>query len=340
MFKFLLVSCVFCISLSALADENLLIESNHTDEVLMTDAEREVMGMVLKKTCTPHREEHKFPKVYPPESGTGYVEFEEGKAKITGSYKNGKMDGKWTYYWDNIVEETAEYSAEDPDEQGVWTSTFHEIYDDGPCEEYYGGKLLARYAYKNNKIDGIYEEYYPNGQLKSKKTYEQERLDGPYEEYFENGQLKVKTKKVEQIWRWPQNDGPYEEYFENGQLKEKSTYQLDENPQNGSDKVGPYEIYNEKGQLMEKRDSNGDMEIYYENGTLQFKGYREMDEEVYEKYYENGQLEEKKDKNYSEKYTENGRIIEKCNWYYSSQANCTFYNEDGTTSTGMRMMIY
>ena len=51
------------------------------------------------------------------------------------------------------------------------------------------------------ELNGVYEDYYENGQLESKRTYKNDVLDGVWEEY-KNGRLKFKTtyKKGEIIY--------------------------------------------------------------------------------------------------------------------------------------------
>ena len=61
---------------------------------------------------------------------------------------------------------------------------------------------------------------------------------------------------------------------------------------------------------------------------------------VYEKYYANGQLEEKEDENHIWKsYNEEGRLLEECDTTKRYSMPCTVYNEDGTKSWSKRSLI-
>ena len=46
-----------------------------------------------------------------------------GKTEYEGSYKNGKQDGKWTYWWEN-GQKGAEETYKDGKEEGLWTQWY------------------------------------------------------------------------------------------------------------------------------------------------------------------------------------------------------------------------
>ncbi|MBI36122.1 MAG: hypothetical protein CL568_00885 [Alphaproteobacteria bacterium] len=83
---------------------------------------------------------------------------------LKGSYKEGKEEGVWEFYYDN-------------------------------------GLIYSKSTYKDGKLHGDYEEYFSNGQLERKLTYKNGKLEGVWEEYYENGQLnyKITFKNGERI---------------------------------------------------------------------------------------------------------------------------------------------
>ena len=53
-------------------------------------------------------------------SGDVFKNYLGGKTEYEGSYKNGKQDGKWTYWWEN-GQKGAEETYKDGKEEGLWT---------------------------------------------------------------------------------------------------------------------------------------------------------------------------------------------------------------------------
>ena len=84
--------------------------------------------------------------------GFVFVEIEETKVKL-GRMKNGKKDGKWTYYNKD-------------------------------------GSLKGDVIYKDGEIwNGLVVSYYENGQIFSEESYKDGKKDGKWITYFENGQI-------------------------------------------------------------------------------------------------------------------------------------------------------
>jgi antitoxin component YwqK of YwqJK toxin-antitoxin module len=72
-----------------------------------------------------------------------------------GSFKSGKAEGAWVWYWDN-------------------------------------GQLNGKGNYKNGKKDGMWVIYRSNGQLKYKGNFENGERGGAWVAYWPNGQLMMK----------------------------------------------------------------------------------------------------------------------------------------------------
>ena len=83
--------------------------------------------------------------------------YTRSKSKTT--YKNGKKDGLYEEYYEDI------------------------IMKDGEVKD---GQVKIKETYKNGEEDGLYEEYYEDGQLRIKTTYKNGEEDGLYEEYGED----------------------------------------------------------------------------------------------------------------------------------------------------------
>jgi len=242
--------------------------------------------------------------------------------------------------------------------------SFESFYENGQLKIYFGINV-PNIKNRDNFYSSIcpFEEYYENGQLKIKTSllkkegieynlnkefdiYYYNQID-LYEEYYESGQLKEKSIK---------NNGKikdsFELYYESGQLHEKVNY--------NNDKEKPtHEVYYENGKLKELytlRDGNmeGLCLLYYESGQLKekFNYYngirknlnsynRKLDslsytEITYEKYYENGLLNEiyqtigtKKNGLYKEFY-ENGQLKEESNYNNGElEGICMYYYKNG-----------
>ena len=75
----------------------------------------------------------------------------DGPKKIEGTFKNGKPDGLWVFYYSN-------------------------------------GQLEAKSHYKDGKIDGSHVMWHPNGQRWSERNWKNGVKDGPWMYWHENGQ--------------------------------------------------------------------------------------------------------------------------------------------------------
>ena len=78
--------------------------------------------------------------------------FDNGQKEHEGTYKDGKKDGKWTYWHKN-------------------------------------GKKKFEGTYKNGKKDGFWIYWYRNGQKKHERTYKNGKKDGKWTDYKEDGTI-------------------------------------------------------------------------------------------------------------------------------------------------------
>ena len=84
-------------------------------------------------------------------SGDVFKNYLGGKTEYEGSYKNGKQDGKWTYWWEN-------------------------------------GQKGLEATFKNGKQDGLMTGWYENGQKEREGTLKDGEIDGLSTQWYENGQ--------------------------------------------------------------------------------------------------------------------------------------------------------
>jgi len=201
-----------------------------------------------------------------------------GKIKIIDDYDNRE---EFFYNNDTIVEKII-YKK---------NQVFKTVKKDGPHIEYYSskGQIMAKGNIKNNKEDGLWEDYFENGTLKRKLNFKNGIKDGVVIEYFENGEISLTGKywngnKIDTV-KW---------YFENGSIKHKEIYIVDtvEVKCQGYAKrfYATGNIHKIIPIVNWKRE--GISEIYYENGNLQYLTEYKNDKinGVVKEYYENGKI--------------------------------------------------
>ena len=163
---------------------------------------------------------------------------ENGQIKSEVNYKDGKQDGKWTTWHENgwIM---SELNYKDGKLRGKWT-TWHEN----------GQKKMEAY-YKDDKQDGKWTVWYENGQKKSQENYKNGSLVGEWTWWYEDGQIEFKGN-----YKDSKPDGKWTWWYEDGQIEEEGNYingRLD----------GKWTVWYENGQLW--------YEDNYTNGKKDFK---------------------------------------------------------------------
>ena len=66
---------------------------------------------------------------------------------------------------------------------------------------YENGQIIGRGVFKNDLINGDFQEYYESGELESKGFYKNGNREGLFEEYFKNGTVKFKY-----LWEYIENE--------------------------------------------------------------------------------------------------------------------------------------
>ena len=135
-----------------------------------------------------------------------------GQYYSQGMYKDGRMDGKWTFWYEN---------GEKKEERNY----------KGDREIGRGGSVITRYSndqkhteinYKDNKQHGKTWTWFENGQKKSIESYKDGEFNGTNTVWYENGQIHEKAKyKVGELV------GVYSKWYENGQLEVKANLKED-----------------------------------------------------------------------------------------------------------------
>jgi len=94
-----------------------------------------------------------------PFTGNNLCKYENGQNKSEGKVKDGKKEGKWTY-WKGNGAKTSEENLKDGKEDGTW---------------YYwhaNGQKSSQRNYKDGKLDGKLYDWYEDGDIESEKTWQ------------------------------------------------------------------------------------------------------------------------------------------------------------------------
>lgn len=170
---------------------------------------------------------------------------ERGFKRVEGQYKNGLMDGTWTWYYSNgMVESMSEYK------EGT---------RDGQTKEYSPrGVLLEETQYKQGDKDGLERVYYKDGTLLRQGYYVADNGVGRWEYYHENGQLSEQS-----FFKEDTRDGPITLYAAIGGIKRKELYEQG---------YARTKTYYDRTALPHQRivlpAGNGDIALNYASGKL------------------------------------------------------------------------
>ena len=103
----------------------------------------------------------------------------ETTGRLQGTFKDGKRDGPWFWFYDNG--------------QLGRKGTFKDGRQEGPYVSYHdNGQLDSKVSYKDGKMDGPRVSYHENGQLFFKETYKDGKKHGPWEGYHKDGTVDEK----------------------------------------------------------------------------------------------------------------------------------------------------
>ncbi|MBU2020653.1 MAG: hypothetical protein KJ941_13490 [Bacteroidetes bacterium] len=213
---------------------------------------------------------------------------------LTGSFKKGKKEGKWNYYFfTGDLHKTIDYSNEKMNGEyvvyydngvkkiegayqndlkaGKWTwktnkgtvdmeGFFSDDLQDGKwLYNYPTGELSYTAQYKKGKKDGNWNYFYKNGKLSKEGSFENDEKEGEWKTWYEDGVLLMKGS-----YSKGKENGEWVNFWENGKLKNRSTFK--------------------EGTL------NGLWESYHQNGKLSLQGTYKDDHKAKQwiTFYDNG----------------------------------------------------
>jgi antitoxin component YwqK of YwqJK toxin-antitoxin module len=313
-----------------------------------------------RETATEYFEngrEHKKYKKIDGDYVSDYVEYyENGNLMVKCTYNAGKIEGNIIEYHENgNVSRDDNLYLSGPNVQSRLDRLFDKngnilketIYfnskKNGSCKTYIAGKLINDICYKNDKIDGLYIEYFDNGSKKEETCYMDELRHGNHISWFYNGNKKCECTFFENSF-----DGLKQEWFENGQLYEAINYkkgklyndykkwysngnlQIDCTFEN--DKKNGYRkeyFKNEKlKKIVEYKNDHmiGEYKEYYENGNIKIDYLIGDDERYngeYRSYHNNGKLESKS------LFVDGEQEGDAFSWYSNGQLRTAYYYKNG-----------
>ncbi len=148
-----------------------------------------------------------------------------------GNYSEGKLDGKWTYYYpDGTLEMVGYFNRDKPDREWVW---YYQTGIKKREEAYLMGKLEGPYveydSVENVILKGEYfddvrvgEWFYGVGDMIEEGNYELGEKDGEWKHYYaENGKIRFVGK-----FRKGDPDGTHKWYYPNGNVELVGDYRI------------------------------------------------------------------------------------------------------------------
>ena len=158
-------------------------------------------GVLYLNNCTMYEESYKDGKL----DGKWTTWHSNGQKWAEGNYKDNKKDGKWTY-WNRNGQISSERNYKDGKKEGKFTTW------------YKNGQVKSEVHYKNSKREGS-TSWYQNGQVKSEVHYKNSKRQGKETTWYEDGQ-----KKYEVNFKDGKEDGKWTSWYENGQKKREENY--------------------------------------------------------------------------------------------------------------------
>ncbi|MBF4806490.1 MAG: toxin-antitoxin system YwqK family antitoxin [Pseudoleptotrichia goodfellowii] len=174
-----------------------------------------------------------------------------GGRQLDVTLKGGIINGQYNEYYSNgNMFTTGKY--DDGKKEGLW-----KIYTES-------GLLWKSYEYKNNELNGKYILYYAStGGKETVGNYKNDKLDGAWNEYYSNG-----NKRKSGDYQDGKKNGVFTEWFSNGIKKSVINYADDEIN-------GKMNVYYENGTLFYEADivgREGNVKGYYQSGNVSFEG--------------------------------------------------------------------
>lgn len=164
------------------------------------------------------------------EQGVWKEFFEDGKVKSEGSYKDGKREGRWSFFHNNSqTEQVGEYVKGKP--SGEWKKFFidgklqrNEFYENGKengimTEYSQDSVIIAQGNYVDGKKDGLWK--FNNGEYRGEGKFAEDKEEGNWKQFNANGKLAFEGDFVE-----GQENGEHKYFYEDGKPKETRLYRL------------------------------------------------------------------------------------------------------------------
>ena len=171
-------------------------------------------------------------------------------------FENGKPSGKVRDFYRNGFRQW----------DGYLISVTPDVFGDGESNAYYeSGKLQHKRVYKDQKLNGFYQEYSQLGKILTKGGFKDDLLEGLFTYYGEDG-----NKKAELIFQKDKKEGSGVFYHTNGKVSQRNFYK-----NNLVD--GWVEERDEKGAIVFRSyysagKANGSYETYFPNGAIKKRG--------------------------------------------------------------------
>lgn len=200
----------------------------------------------------------------------------DGKKLLEAYYKEGKLHGTWTQWYDSgAIYQTVEYA------DGVFATPLISYYENGQVSEeafysagycrsglwrfwHKNGQLASEKLFENGELQGVDKGWYPNGQLAYEGMMNGWKKMGLYTTWYENGQ-----KKSEQEYLAGELSGKSTTWTEDGQLIDQGSYLADRKEglwiswhSNGKEesqgyyrdgyKVGQWQFWDTEGNLVDE----------------------------------------------------------------------------------------
>ncbi|MDO5089902.1 MAG: toxin-antitoxin system YwqK family antitoxin, partial [Leptotrichiaceae bacterium] len=177
--------------------------------------------------------------------------YDGGGRQLDITLKDGIIEGQYNEYYSNgNLFTTGRYT--EGKREGSW-----KIYSEK-------GRLWKNYEYRNNELNGLYISYYTNTGMKEiSGNYKNDKPDGVWNEYYPNG-----NRKKSGTYKEGKKIGIFTEWFTDGTKKSDVNYNDDEIN-------GKMNVYYENGILFYEADINGregNVRGYHQNGKISFEG--------------------------------------------------------------------
>jgi len=135
-----------------------------------------------------------LPNMTEPFTGSNLCEYVNGRVKSKGEIKDGKFDGKSTWWYENGQKGLEKnYKDGKLDGKVTWWYGYYNIRDNIITPLYndikLDGQIWSEEHYKDGKLDGKWTTWSASGQIRSEKHYKDGKEDGKWTLWNENGQI-------------------------------------------------------------------------------------------------------------------------------------------------------